>query len=507
MSKLSTIPKLEYATSARPWKPHKYQEKAIAHLLGRGGAGLFLDPGLGKTSITLASLKILKREKLMQRTLIIAPLRVVYEVWPVEVEKWTDFNGLRVVVLHGPKKDELLKEDADIYVINPEGLSWLMTGKNFKTLDADTLVIDESSKFKSTKTERFKLLKKVLPKFRRRWILTGTPASNGLMDLFGQVYIMDLGASLGQYITHFRAKYFVPVIPKAEPGEDRKAYSYQWAPAEGAEELIYEQLRPYVLRLSAEDHLTLPKRIDNPIRVELPPKARKVYDEMEQEMFAELGDGSAAVALSSAASHIKCRQIANGGLYKQFDLEDRPLLKKDEWIELHSAKTDAVLDLVEELQGSPVLIAYDFAHDRARLLNALGKDTPYIGGGASPAKVRDLVRRWNAGELPVLLGHPAAMGHGLNMQESGHHMIWHSLTWDLELYDQMCKRILRQGSKAESVTFHHIIAKGTIDEVIMRALTHKDKVQMKLLNALKEYRAEKIISKKVSPASRKRGIL
>lgn len=481
MSKLSIHLKKGSGSSGQSWKPHKYQEKAIKHLLERSAAGLFLDPGLGKTSITLGAIKILLREKLIKRVLVIAPLRVAYSVWPVEVEKWEDFRHLRVVVLHGGDKEKKLRESADIYVINPEGLNWLMSSGRFSTLGADVLVVDESSKFKHPKTERFKTLKGVLGRFSRRWILTGTPAPNGLMDLFGQCYVMDLGKSLGQYITHFRAKYFTPV--------DRMGFN--WAPAEGAEEAIYDALRPYVLRLSATDYLELPELIENVVTVELPPKARKVYDELEEELLAELDGGGLAVALSTAAAAIKCRQIANGGLYRQFDADDKPILKKDEWIHLHDAKTEAVLDIVEELGGSPVLIAYDFAHDRERLLKALGKDTPYIGGGVSPKRTDEIVREWNAGRIPVLLGHPAAMGHGLNMQGAGSHIIWHSLTYDLELDEQFIRRIWRQGTKSKRVTVHRIVAKGTTDEAILRAIRRKGKVQNRLLDALREYRAEK----------------
>lgn len=496
VSRSSKTPVLEYASSSKPWKPHKYQAKAIKFLLERQCAGLFLDPGLGKTSITLGAIKVLKAKGMTKRTLVIAPLRVAHAVWPLEVEKWTDFHGLRVVVLHGSKKDELLKQDADIYVINPEGLSWLLTGKRFQMLRPDILVVDESSKFKHSKTSRFKMLKGVLPKFARRWILTGTPAPNGLLDLFGQAYIMDLGKSLGQYITHYRMKYFTPL--------DRMGF--KWVPQAGSEELIYEQLRPYVLRLAAEDYLELPKLIDNVITVELPAPARKIYDEMEKELISVLDDGVVFTAPSAAAAYIKCRQIANGGLYKTAGPEERPLLKKDAWVKLHDAKTEALVDLVDELQGSPLLVAYGFTHDLYRLQEAFGKDVPYIGSGVSAAKTQELVRRWNAGEIPVLLGHPASMGHGLNMQGAGNHVCWYSLDYDLELYEQFIKRVLRQGNDREYVMNHLLVAKDTIDEVVMRALHRKQKNQNALLDALKDYRVTRATapSKPTRAATKKR---
>lgn len=339
MSKLSKIPKLEFASSSRQWKPHDYQKKAIKFLLERPCGGLFLDPGLGKTSITLGAIKVLQSKGLNKRTLVIAPLRVAHGVWPVEVEKWSDFGNLRVVVLHGPKKEQALKQDADIYVINPEGLGWLMSNKRFATLRPDLLVVDESSKFKHSKTSRFKMLKTVLPKFARRWILTGTPASNGLLDLFGQAYIMDLGKSLGQYITHYRAKYFTPL----------DQMGFKWVPQQGAEELIYEALRPFVLRLAAEDYLELPQLIENIIKVELPAKAMRVYKDLEDDMLSVLDDQSIVMAPSVAAAAIKCRQVANGGLYRSPpDVEDgSPPRKSNEWVVVHDEKIEALRDLVD----------------------------------------------------------------------------------------------------------------------------------------------------------------
>ncbi len=481
MSKLSIKLKKESGSSGEGWKPHKYQEKAIKHLLSHPEAGLFLDPGLGKTSITLAAIKILQSQHLVRRVLVIAPLRVAYGVWPVEVQKWKDFRHLRVSVLHGAGKEQALQQDADIYVINPEGLGWLLSGGRFSKLGADTLVVDESSKFKHTNTARFKSIKPVLAKFRRRWILTGTPAPNGLLDLFGQCYVMDLGKALGQYISHYRAKYFIPL--------DRLGYS--WAPAEGSEQEIYKRIAPTVLRLGAKDHLDLPELVENIVRVDLPDSARKVYQSLEDELFAELDNGSLAVALSTAAASVKCRQIANGGLYRQFDADDRPLLKKDEWVHLHDAKTDAVMSIVEELGGSPVLVAYEFAHDRERLLKAFGKDTPFIGGGVAAKRTAEIVEAWNKRQIPVLLGHPAAMGHGLNMQDAGNHVIWHSLNWDLELDEQFVRRVWRQGNKSSHVFVHRIVARDTVDEAILRGLRRKGTVQTRLLDALRDYRGAK----------------
>lgn len=488
-----------FKPSSKPWTPYAYQKKAVKFLLEHAASALFLDPGLGKTSITLAAIKLLKQKKVLDKVLLIAPLRVCYSVWPKEVEKWQDFHGLRVQVLHGSKKDEALKADADVYVINPEGLDWLLqvkktkvvspkTGKvttkvdvdlrRWKALGFDTLVIDELSKFKHTSTNRFKALKLVLNTFRRRWGLTGSPASNGLMDLFGQCYILDQGRTLGPYITHYRMKYF-------NPSRDGSS----WVLREGADEKIYERLAPLALRMAADDYLDMPALVENNIRVDLPGDVLQVYSQLEDDLIAKLGDG-VVVASNAAAASMKCRQVVNGGIYLDPDIEKlvKAPKSKREWLNLHTEKVDALADLIEELQGSPLLVAYDFEHDLDRLREKLGKDVPYIGGGVTAKRSAELEKAWNAGELPVLLGHPQAMAHGLNLQEVGNHVCWHSLTWDFELYDQFIRRVLRQGNKSKKVFVHHIIAKGTIDEVVLSALKSKRKGQNALFDALKKLR-------------------
>jgi SNF2 family DNA or RNA helicase len=464
---------------AVPWVPHDYQKKAIKFLLEHGSAGLFLDPGLGKTSITLAAFKILKAQGLVERALIVAPLRVCYAVWPREVEKWADFGHLKVTVLHGAGKEKALKDKSDIFVINPEGLEWLCTDGRMKALGVDTLVIDESSKFKHTGTRRFKTLKPTLHRFRRRWILTGTPAPNGLMDLFGQVYILDLGNALGPYITKFRSEFFTP----AGFG------GYSWVPKPDTDVRITELLKPLTLRLAAEDYLTLPKLVENNIYVDLPAESRRIYNDLETEMLSVLDSMEVVTALSAAAASVKCRQVANGGIFLQLD--HTPALHSDKWQNLHTAKTDAVSDLIEELNGQQVLLAYDFEHDRDRLRKAL--PTAIFASDYSAKKFSDVERAWNAGDIPILCGHPQSLGHGLNLQSIGQHIVWHSLTWDLELYLQFIRRILRQGNPNTHVFCHHIVARNTVDEALLRAMKSKAKVQNRLLDALKEYREIKFI--------------
>lgn len=467
--KSTQIVKKQSPQSKEQWNPHTYQKKGVKFILQNAAAGLFLDPGLGKTSISLAAIKILKKEKLVNKVLIIAPLRVCYLVWPKEASKWKDFDHLTVQILHGKDKVKNLHKDADIYLINPEGLPWLLK-HDLKKLDFNMLIIDESSKFKASNTQRFKLLKPALNLFRRRYILTGTPSPNGMMDLFSQIYILDQGASLGKYITHYRNTYFYP----------SGFGGYEWKLQEGAEKKIQHAIKPLVLRMESKDYLELPELIENNIYVELPPFAREAYKEMEDELFIAVNNGD-IVAANAAAASMKCRQIANGGVYG----EDENMARQT--FHLYMDKAEAVKDLIDELQGTPALVAYDFEHDLERLLKVLGKNTPYIGGGVSPKRSAAIEKAWNAGEIPVLLGHPASVAHGLNLQNAGNHVIWHSLTWNFEHYDQFNKRILRQGSKHKKVFVHHIIADNTVDIAVLTALKFKDKTQKSLLDGLKDY--------------------
>lgn len=476
------------------WKPHNYQKEAIQFLLEHAAAALFLDPGLGKTSITLAAIKILKKAGVLNKVLVIAPLRVCHSVWPAEVKKWRDFKQLKVVVLHGPKKNELLNQEADIYVINPEGLDWLLQVRKVKTpagktkvsvdlrrwksLGFDTLIIDELSRFKHPNTNRFKAMKTVLGTFSRRWGLTGSPASNGLMDLFGQCYMLDEGRTLGRYITHYRNTYF-------DQGYD--GFSYTLKP--GADEEIYERLRPLALRMG-EELIDMPLLVENKIMVELPTKVMDIYKNLEDDLIAKIEEGI-VTARTAATASMKCRQVACGGIYLDPEVEELVKLpaSKKEWVDLHELKLDALQELLDELQGSPLLVAYDFQHDLERIKKRFGKDVPYIGGGVSIKRAAEIEAAWNRGELKVLFGHPQAMGHGLNLQGAGHHVAWHSLPWDYELYDQFNRRVRRQGNKAQRVFIHHIVAAGTIDEVVLNTLRQKASGQQALFSALKSIRA------------------
>lgn len=526
----SREPAGDLTSKAVPWNPEPYQIEAVSFLLDHACAGLFLPPGLRKTSCTLGAIKLLKREGILDKVLIIAPLRVCYSVWPKEVAKWKDFEHLRVEILHGDKKDEALKRDADIYLINPEGIPWLLGAqkvkmmwknkrkieydqelvgkpgivvksqwkydlKKFKALGVDTLVMDEISKFKHANNDRFAHLKQMLNLFDRRWGLTGSPAPNGLLDLFGVMYAIDGGRSLGQYITHYRNAYFM------QSGWG----GFEWVPQVGAEERIYERIAPVTFRLDAEDYLTLPKLVENIVQVELPPEARRIYDELEDEFISELLDGTTVVAANAGAASVKCRQVANGGLFLQQEVDEDGRKKgKREWRDIHTTKVEATRDLVEELNGAPAIITYDFEHDLARLLKEFGEKSAVIGGGVSAKKSDAIVEQWNSGKLPWLFGHPAAMGHGLNMQDgNAQHIILHSLTYDFELYDQLIRRLLRSGNAASHVFVHFVVAKNTVDEAIVMALRKKEKTQSALLNALREYSKQRQAEKRAA-AKKKR---
>lgn len=483
-----------------PWKPHRGQKLGMKWLLEHQNAGLFADPGVGKTSITYGAFKILRQKGQARRMLVVAPLKPAWLVWPAEAEKWTDFYDLKVVVLHGPDKEEKLQEDADVYVVNFDGLLWLTGAETSKTptgktrvkvnlkriMDKgfDILVIDELSKTKHPSSARHKALKQIIHLFSRRWGLTGSPASNGLMDLFGQIYMLDMGKALGQFITHYRHRYFVPDF------QDPRIWRLQ----HGAEDLIYKQLEPLVLRLDADDYVDMPSVKDVMIKLELPPEARRVYDQLEEDLIAQLGE-STITAVSAGVASMKCRQIAAGGIYLNDDL--LKLFKKSElqrrkrdWLPIHDEKTEALVDLVDELQGRPLLVAYDFNHDLDRIRAKLG-DVPHLGAGVAGRRAQEIEAAWNRGELPVLLGHPQSMGHGLNLQGSGCcHVCWYSLTWDYELYDQFIRRVRRQGATVDRVFVHHLVMRDTVDENIVWALRRKERTQRALLDALKQLRTK-----------------
>lgn len=454
------------------WVPHGYQKRARAHLMETHAGALFLDPGLGKTSVVIDAFRLLKEAGMVERMLVVAPLRVCQLVWRQEGKKWSQFRDLTFTLLHGPKKDERLHEDTDIHLINPEGIAWF-TKKFFGRSDIpyDVVTIDELTKFKNHTAQRSKKLRKKLQNVRYRWGLTGTPAPNGYMDLFGQMLILDDGLSLGKYITHFRDMYFIR-------GYD--GFSYELRP--GADERIEAKIAPYVLRMSADDYLELPPLVDNIITIDMPPSVRAQYDEMKKEMLLALPEG-VVTGSNSGAIYSKLKQMSNGAVYLS-DPSEGEVSRKKQWVELHSLKLDALEELIEELSGKPLLVAYEFQHDLERIRARLGEDTPTLSG-VSAKKVEELEARWNRGELPVLLVHPASAGHGLNLQGSAaSHVCWFSRPWDLELYDQLIRRLRRQGSDADRIVNHVLCVRGTLDEDTGEVLREKDTTQNRLLTAL-----------------------
>jgi SNF2 family DNA or RNA helicase len=442
--------------------------RALAGMVSRPGFGLFAHPGLGKTSTTLAAFSVLKENGAAKGMLVVAPLRPTYKVWPAEVGKWNDFRHLSWTILHGPHKEARLHavNRCDLYFINYEGLAWLegQLGK-MKDWPFDVLCLDESTKIKNTQTQRFKTCKRLRDRFSRVWALTGTPAPNGIENLFGQVFMLDGGERLGRYVTHFRREYF---------REERQYGGYSlWFPLADTQQRVQDKIADITLALRAEDYLKMPRRIENRIEVDLPAPARKVYKGVEDEFYAELRSG-VVTAANAAAKSMKLRQVTGGGVYGTEGAQ-----------ELHTSKIDALLDLIEEQEGQPLLVAVAFEHEVQRIRTALGYDVPYLGGGISIGKSNQIVDDWNAGKLPVLLAHPTSVAHGLNLQAGGNAVCWFSLTWNLEEFDQFNARVYRQG-QTKPVTFHYIVATDTIDDNVLTALQSKDRTQKALMNALKE---------------------
>lgn len=427
-----------------------------------------MDPGLGKTSIVLEAFRRLQEQEVAEHMLVVAPLRVCQLVWRQEAQKWSQFRHFRFSFLHGPHKRDRLRDDADIWLINPEGVPWLSDMYYGRALPWDTVVIDEITRFKNHRAKRAKALRPRLRNVRRRWGLTGTPIPNGYMDLFGQMLMLDDGQALGRYITHFRDKYFE---------QDWNGFDYTLHP--GADKRIEERIKPYVLRMGSDDYLELPPLLTDTREVDMASKARKTYESMKREMLAEFEEG-VVTAANAAAAYSKLKQMANGTVY----LEDVPGEKR-QTVWLHNDKIDALDELIEELAGQPLLVAYEFRHDLERLLEHFGRETPYLGSGVTYKKADEITSAWNNGDVSLLLVHPASAGHGLNMQGAGAgHIAWFSATWDYELYDQLIRRIWRQGSSAERIINHIFVMRNTVDELVMQALKTKDTTQERLLAAL-----------------------
>ena len=446
------------------YTPHDYQRYATEYIKAKHACAVFLDCGLGKTVITLTAIHDLMRDIFeVRKVLVIAPLRAAKTVWPAEIQKWEHLSDMTCSVAVGTEHERIcaLTSPADIYIVNRENVEWLIDRSGIP-FDYDMVVIDELSSFKSHQTKRFRSLMKVRPKVKRIIGLTGTPSSNGLMDLWAEFRLLDMGERLGKFISHYRDLYF-------SPDKRNGAIVYSYKPYDWAEHEIYDRISDITISMKAGDYLTLPECIYNEVKVELSEKERKAYNTLKGKMVLQL-DGKELDAQNAAALANKLCQMANGAVYDG----------EREYHQIHDRKLDALDDLIEAANGKPVLVTYWFRHDLERIEEYIKKQhLPF-----SRLDSDESIARWNKGEVQIALIHPASAGHGLNLQSGGFTLIWFGLTWSLELYQQTNARLYRQGQK-HTVVIHHIIAEGTIDEQIMRALQQKEKTQTALLNAVK----------------------
>jgi hypothetical protein len=471
---------------SEPWHPHSYQERGLRSLLEDSWFGLLADPGTGKTSTVLAFLKIIFKKRLAKRALVLAPLRAIYEVWPQEMAKWEDFHQLGLAILHGGGKEKTLRDlrpEHRVVVMNYEGLAWLYAKPTrARLLDADVLVVDESSKMKNTQSQRFRAMRRHVGDFKRRVILTGSPRTRSYEDIFGQVYLLDQGEALGDYLTHYRARYFYPT------GFQMR----EWALLPGADKQIDKKIAPMVLRVDAADYLKMPGAPERTHRVTLPEKARAEYDAVEQRMISTL---FTAPMVTAAAARSKLCQMANGAVYLDAKPDDAgrfPPSSTRPVKVLHTSKVEALVDLVDELQSEPLLVSIGYHHDVVAIRKALGKDVPCLNSAVTRGQAREIIAAWNKGQLPLLLGHPASMGHALNLQAcSCRHVCFFDIPDDYDFYDQLFRRVWRQGNKAAFVFRHHLVAANTVDEAKMRNLERKGTGQKAFLDAMRAYALKK----------------
>lgn len=446
------------------YEPYPYQQYCAARIVADAAVGLFLDMGLGKTVITLDAINTLRYDRwAVQRVLIIAPKKVAEGTWTKEAQKWEHLRHLRISAVLGSQQKRLraLATPADIYVINRDNVAWLVD--YFKNAwPFDMVVLDESSSFKNSQSKRFKALKLVRSRINRLVELTGTPASNGLIDLWAQIYLLDGGARLGRTLGQYRERFF-------DPDKRSRTQIFSYTPKDGSMEYIQQAIGDICVSMKAEDYLNLPDRMFDNVPVVLDDKARKAYRQLERDLLLELDEGQITAASAGVLTG-KLLQLCNGAVY---DSEKRPLA-------IHNCKVEAFLEVLEQLNGQHCLVFYNFQHDRDRLLAAL-----------EPLGLRVRVYQsaadedaWNAGEVDVLLAHPASCAYGLNLQNGGHHIVWFGLTWSLEQYEQANKRLHRQGQR-HPVIVHHLVVQGGMDEDVIESLRAKGDTQEALMDALK----------------------
>lgn len=438
---------------------HNYQNYAKDFILAHKVSALFLDCGLGKTITTLTAINELMYDSFeISKVLIIAPLRVAQSTWKEEIEKWDHLNLLRYSVAVGDEKERLkaLKQNSDIYIINRENVDWLVT-KSGIDFNFDMLIIDELSSFKSHTSKRFKSLLKIRPYFERVVGLTGTPSSNGLMDLWAEFRVLDLGERLGRYITHYRNEYFLP-------DKRNGAVIFSYKPQKNAEERIYRRLADMTISMKSTEYLKMPELILNELEINLDEEDQTKYKKFKKEMVMTIQEKEID-AINAASLSNKLIQLANGSIYD----EDK------KFYEVHNKKLDKLEEIIESANGKPVLVAYWFKADKERIEKRFK---------VREIKTADDIKQWNKGMIDLALIHPASAGHGLNLQSGGSTLVWFSLTWSLELYQQTNARLYRQGQK-DTVVIHHLITKNTIDEDIMKSIKRKDKTQEALMKAVK----------------------
>lgn len=442
------------------YSPHNYQTYAIDFIVGHPEAAVFLDMGLGKSVITLTALLDLCLDRFeIAKVLVIAPLRVARDTWTAELQKWDHLKCFTYATVIGSvsEREAALRKKAHIYLINRENVSWLIEESGFP-FDFDMIVIDELSSFKSYQAKRFRSLLRVRPTVKRIVGLTGTPAGNGLTDLWAEFRILDLGKRLGRFITHYRNRYFLP-----DKRNGMTVYSYK--PLPGAEDAIYRQISDITVSMKAVDHLDMPECIFNDVTVSLSEEERQKYDTLRNDLILSLGEDEIDASNAASLSN-KLSQMANGAVYGADKTVHR----------IHDRKLDALEDLIEAANGKPVLVAYWYRHDLERIRARF-----CVREIRTSADISD----WNAGKIPVAVIHPASAGHGLNLQAGGSTLIWFGLTWSLELYLQTNARLWRQGQTAKTVVIHRIIAEGTVDELMLKALDRKERSQNSLIDAVR----------------------
>ncbi|HEM3180978.1 SNF2-related protein [Streptococcus suis] len=445
---------------------HNYQVVAKDFIIGHPHAAVILDMGMGKTATTLSAVNELMFDRFeVTKVLVIAPLRVANTVWSDEIEQWAELRHLRYSKIVGTSKQRkvALQKDADIYIVNRENLPWLVEqcSPYFKW---DMVVIDELSSFKSWQSKRFKAFMAMRPYMKRIVGLTGTPSSNGLMDLFAEFKVIDGGERLGRFIGEFRSRYF-------EEGRRNGNIVYEYIPMDYAECQIQDKISDITISMKALDYLDMPDLISTKKLVRMSEKEKEKYSQFKKEYVLSELDGLEVTAANAASLTNKLVQLSNGAVYS----DDHTV------VPLHEQKLDALEDILESANGETVLVAYWFKHDLARVMGRLEK----LKVKSRVLKTEEDIREWNKGNVPVGLLHPAGAGHGLNLQKGGHHLVWFGLTWSLELYQQTNARLWRQGQEAETVVIQHIVTEGTIDEEILKALENKDAQQERLIAAVK----------------------